>query len=83
MKLKDRPLEWWKGRSYRYWCRADSKDTRKINYVLNLLSAGNGTEVMYFSSDDLVDRTTMNRIRNSTIRDIQYMDNEWYVALDY
>jgi len=36
MKLKDKPLDWWKGRNFTYWCKADSNDDRKINYTFNL-----------------------------------------------
>lgn len=83
MKLKDRPLEWWKGRNYTYWCRADSKDERKINYTFNWYSIGQGHVVEHYTSDELVDPLTMYKIRNSKINEIKLIDNEWYVTLDY
>jgi len=83
MKLKDRPLEWWKGRSYLYWCRADSNDERKINYTLNWYSIGQGLTIEHYTSDKPVDLLTIYRIRNSKINEIRLVDDEWYVVLDY
>ena len=83
MKLKDRPLEWWKGRSFRYWCSADSNDERKINYTLNRRTIGQGLIVEHYSSDEYVDPLTMYRVQKSTINDLKLIDNEWHVVLDY
>ena len=82
MKLKDRPLEWWKGRSFRYWCRADRSDTRKINYTLNHRSIGQGLRVYTFTSEDKVDLALMWDIEHSVINEIKLIDDEWFVTLD-
>ena len=83
MKLKDRPLAWWKGRTFRYWCRADINDTRKINYTINWFSIGKGWAYLTCTSDDEVDGHTMHIIQNSYIHDIQLKDDEWFVTIDY
>ena len=83
MKLKDKPLEWWKGRLYRFWCRADSKDERKINYTFNWFSIGQGWQIRHYTSEELVDGYTMYQIRNSFIHDIELRNDEWFVNLDY
>lgn len=83
MKLKDRPLDWWKGRKFTYWCGADINDERKINYTLNWYSIGQGLQVFHFTSEEEVDPLTMHRIRNSKIHEIRLENNEWFVELDY
>ena len=82
MKLKDRPLEWWKGRSYRYWCRADRNDTRKINYTLNHRSIGQGLKTYTFTSEDIVDFSLFYDVQNSVINEIKLVNDEWFVILD-
>ena len=82
MKLKDRPLEWWKGRSFRYWCRADRNDERKINYTLNHRSIGQGLKVYTFTSDDTIDAPLFWDVQNSTIYKIELINDEWHVELD-
>ena len=82
MKLKDRPLDWWKGRSFAYWCRADRNDTRKINYTVNHRSIGQGLRVFKFTSDDLVGVDKMYWLRTGIINDIKLVNNEWFVAID-
>ena len=82
MKLKDRPLEWWKGRSYRYWCRADRNDTRKINYTLNHRSIGQGLKTYTFTSEDIVDFSLFYDVQNSVINEIKLVNDEWFVVLD-
>lgn len=82
MKLKDRPLEWWKGRSFAYWCRADRNDTRKIHYTLNHRSIGQGLRVYTFTSDDKIDFSLFWDVQHSTIYKIELNNNEWYVELD-
>lgn len=82
MKLKDRPLDWWKGRSFRYWCRADINDTRKINYTINHRSIGQGLRVYRFTSDDLVDIEKMYWCRTGIINDLKLENNEWFVVID-
>lgn len=81
MKLKDRPLEYWPGKRFTYWCRADRNDERKIHYTLNVHSIA-GTEVHNFTTDDSVDLVMLERIRRSIIKEICLQDNEWYVVLD-
>ena len=83
MKLRDKPLDWWKGRSFRYWCRADSKDERKIHYTFNWYSIGQGHTVEKFTSDDMKDCLTLYRLQNIWIHDLKLIDNEWHVELDY
>ena len=82
MKLKDRPLEWWKGRSFRYWCRADRNDTRKINYTLNHRSIGQGLKTYTFTSEDIVDFSLFYDVQNSVINEIKLVNDEWFVILD-
>lgn len=82
MKLKDRPLEYWPGKRFSYWCRADRNDKRKIHYVLRIHVAA-GIEVQTFTSEDTVDFLTMHRIRCSTIRQLNLIDDEWHVTLDW
>ena len=83
MKLKDRPLEWWKGRKYTYWCRADQNDERKINYTFNHFSLGQGQEIYHFTSEQFADGYRMYQLRNSWVHEIKLIDNEWFVELDY
>lgn len=82
MKLKDRPLDWWKGKSFRYWCRADINDNRKINYTINHRSIGHGLRVYCFTSDDLVDGEKMYWCRTGIINDLRLENNEWFVVID-
>lgn len=82
MKLKERPLEWWKGRKYTYWCRADVNDTRKINYTVNHRSIGKGLRVFQFTSEDLVDWEKVYWLRTGRINQITLRDNEWFVVID-
>lgn len=83
MKDKDRPLEWWKGKSFRRWCAADTNDTRKINYTFRWFSIGQGLVVKQYTSEEDVDGITMYRIQNSKIARIDLHNDEWYVVLDY
>lgn len=83
MKLKERPLEWWKGRKYTYWCRADSNDERRILYTLNKYSIGQGHEVFHYDSNVPVDGYVMYCIRNSFIHEIKLINDEWHIELDY
>ena len=82
MELKDRPLEWWKGKRFTYWCRADQNDTRKINYTVNHRSIGKGLRVFKFTSDNLVGADEMYWLRTGIINDIKLINNEWFVAID-
>lgn len=81
MKLKDRPLEWWRGKRYTYWCRADINDQRKIHYTLNWYSP-TGPKVERFTSEEGVHPSVMALIRQSVIKDLKLIDNEWHVELD-
>lgn len=81
MKLKDRPLEWWKGKRFSYWCRADRNDERKINYTLIHRSIGQGEQKSQFTSEDSVDGSVMWMIRNSWIKDLKLVNNEWFVTI--
>ena len=83
MKLKERPLAWWHGRKFTYWCHADSNDTRKINYTFNHYSIGQGKETSHFTSDEMADGYRMYQLRNSFIHDIKLINDEWFVELDY
>ena len=82
MKLKERPLEWWKGRKFTYWCRADVNDERKINYTLNLMTVGGGTQVYYFSSEDVVGFDVLSWLRSGRINDLRFENDEWFVTID-
>lgn len=82
MKLKDRPLEWWKGKKFTYWCRADKNDVRKINYTVNHRSIGQGLRVFHFTSEDRVDWEMMYHLRTGYINDIQLKNGEWFVIID-
>ena len=82
MKLKDRPLEWWKGRSFARWCKVDVNDERKINYTVNHRSIGKGLRVFKFTSDDYVDGEYMYWLNTGVINEIKLENNEWYVTID-
>lgn len=82
MKLKDRPLEWWKGKKFTYWCRADKNDERKINYTVNHRSIGQGLRVFHFTSEDRIDWEQMYHLRTGYINDLQLKNNEWFVIID-
>ena len=83
MKLKDRPLDWWAGRKFSYWCRAEKDDERKINYTFNHFSICQGHEVYRFTSDDEADGYRMYQLRNSFVHEIKLVGNEWFIELDY
>lgn len=83
MKLKERPLDWWKGRKFTYWCRADRNDERIIRYTFNWYSLGQGHQVEHFTSEKPVNPLTMYRIQNSYIHRIELVNDEWIVNLDY
>lgn len=80
MKLKDRPLEWWHGKKYTMFCRADINDTRKIHYTLNEQTL-TGIETQRFTSDDFASLSLLTKVRNSRINDVKLIDNEWFVDL--
>lgn len=82
MKLKDRPLDWWRGKRFSLWCRSDINDDRKINYTLNEQTL-TCVETQQFTSDDYVSLSLLTKVRHSTISDLQLIDNEWHVVLDY
>lgn len=82
MKLKDRPLEWWIGRSFEYWCRADKNDDRKINYTVNHRSIGQGLRTFKFTSDDLVGIDKLYWLKTGIIRHLDLINDEWFVVID-
>ena len=82
MKLSERPLEWWRGKKYAYWCRADKNDDRKINYTVNHKSIGKGPRVFTFTSDDMVSWDMMYYLRTGYIKDLRMENNEWFVEID-
>ena len=82
MKLKERPLDWWKGKKYTMWCRADVNDTRKINYTLNHRSIGQGLRVFTFTSEDIVDWERMYDLRHGRIEEIRLEGDEWFVTIN-
>ena len=82
MKLKDRPLEWWKGRRFSYWCRADRNDTRKINYTVNHRSIGKGLRVFKFTSADKVGFDELYWLQTGIINAISLRNGEWFVVID-
>ena len=82
MKLKDKPLDWWKGRKFTYWCKSDINDDRKINYTINHRSIGQGLRVFNFTSDDLVGVDKMYWLHTGIINEIKLVNNEWFVVID-
>lgn len=82
MKLKERPLEWWKGRSFKYWCSADRNDDRKINYTINHRSIGKGLRVFHFTSDDVVGWEQFSWLKTGRISDLRLVNDEWFVVID-
>ena len=82
MKLKERPLDWWKGKKYTYWCRADKNDTRKINYTVNHRSIGQGLMVFKFTTDEIVDYEMMYYLMTGYIEEIRLEGNEWFVTIN-
>ncbi len=85
MKLKDRPLQWWIGRSFAYWCRADINDTAKINYTLNWfsLSCESPWKMTRFSTDNRVNGQFLYQLQNGYIHDLKKVNGEWVVTVDY
>lgn len=81
MKLKERPLTWWKGKLFRYWAKADVNDERKINYTIKHRSIGQGLREFHFTSDDLVGWEEMYWIRTGRIQDLKLENNEWIVTI--
>lgn len=81
MKLKERPLSWWKGKLFRYWAKADVNDTRKINYTIKHRSIGQGMRVFHFTSNDLVGADEMYWVRTGRIQEIKQENNEWFVTM--
>ena len=82
MKLKDRPLEWWNGKRFSYWCRADQNDDRKINYTLNHRSIGQGLRVFKFTSEDTISLERVYDLRNGYIEKLELKGNEWFVVIN-
>lgn len=82
MKLKERPLAWWNGKKFTYWCRADQNDTRKINYTVNHRSIGKGLRVFRFTSDDTATWEQMYWLRTGYIEDIDLRNDEWFVTIN-
>ena len=82
MKLKDRPLEWWHGKKFTYWCRADVNDTRLIHYTVIHRSIGKGLRVFRFTSADKVESERMYDLRTGIINKIELKNNEWFVVID-
>lgn len=81
MKLKDRPLDWWIGKRFTYWCRADREDNRKIHYTIRWYEI-TGPRIEYATSDEPVSPLLMSLIRQSRITSLRLIDNEWHVSLD-
>ena len=83
MKLKERPLEWWKGKKYTYWCRADINDERKINYTLIHRSIGQGERIFRFTSEDDFDTCSDEWywVTTALIKELKLIGNEWHVTL--
>ena len=82
MKLKDRPLAWWRGRSFQNWCNADPDDDRKIYYTVNHRSIGQGLRVLTFTSEEYVDPMIMYYLETGTINSLKLINNEWHVIID-
>ena len=82
MALKDRPLSWWKGKLFRYWCSADRNDTRRIHYKINHRSIGQGLRVFRFTSDDLVGWEEQYACETGRIHSLRLDGNEWYIEID-
>ena len=80
--LKDKPLEWWKGKSFRRWCAVDPNDDRKINYTINHRSIGQGLQVFKFTSEEEVDVMMMYYLETGKINDLKLENGEWYVIID-
>lgn len=74
-------LEKWVGKPFVKWCKADIEDTRKIYYVLH--KGGLKPETFTFTSEENVDGLMMYRVRNSTIKSIKLVDEEWHIELVY
>ena len=82
MKLKDRPLEWWRGKKYTYWCKADRNDERKINYTVHHRSIGKGLREFKFASTDKVNWEMLWFLKEGRINSIKLKNNEWFVVID-
>lgn len=70
-----------KGMNFQKWCRMDENDERKINYTLKGFWDGSEHEEK-FTSEDEVDSSTMLRIVNSTIENLNLVGDEWFVVLN-
>lgn len=88
MKLKDRPLEWWKGRKFAQWYGADKTDARAINITVHHRSIGQGLRVFHFKAEDVLygiefdDPMFMYWVETGRINEITLKDNEWFVTID-
>ena len=80
MKLKDRPLSWWKGKLFRYWCSADRNDERKINYTVMHRSIGQGLREFHFTSEDS-NPEYMYWCKTGRIQSLRLENNEWFVTI--
>ncbi len=81
MKLKDKPLEYWRNKKYISWCKADVNDERRINYHLTMCTLA-GDKLFSFTSDEYIEPIMLDRVQRSTIKEIQLFNNEWFVKLE-
>ena len=65
------------GMNFHDWCKLEPDDKRKINYTLK---DKHGTEIK-FDSTVVVKRIIITRLLESSIEDINLIDNEWHVVL--
>ncbi len=59
------------------WCRKDPNDETPINYTFKT----SDKEILNFSSEDVVSFSTMERIRNAWIENIQLVNGVWNVTI--
>ena len=67
------------------WCRKDLEDTTKIVYTFKMKEWDGTVETRYFTSEDVVSYSMIERIRNAWIESVERIRNEfsdhWYVVL--
>lgn len=59
------------------WCKRDPDDERKINYEF---TDCNGHQYVFTSEDEL-DLSLFRRVSYAWIKEIELIDDEWYVVL--
>lgn len=80
MRYFDIPLKDYIGMNFKEWCALDEEDTRTLHIELE---SEKSKEHFSFISNCGVTPLEMIMIQKSVIKNIELIDNEWYVELVY